>query len=386
MNIGFDAKRAYSNGTGLGHYSRTLISSLAQYYSEHDYFLFAPKITSRFDVCDRENMYAVTPTRFPSTLLKSVWRSKWMIKDLLNHKIDLYHGLSHEIPVGIEKTKIKSVVTMHDLIFERYPKQYNPIDVFTYRKKFKHACRTANKIIAISEQTKTDLIEFYKADERKIEVCYQSCNPSFYEKHTVDELEFVRKKYNLPPKYFLYVGSIIERKNLLKLCKAIHYLKDKINIPLVVIGNGSDYKKQVVDYVASNNLSNKIVFLSDTHEAKSSPEFQSAQHFPAIYNMAECMVYPSIFEGFGIPVLEALAAGTAVITSNISCLPEAGGDAAYYINPFDVEEMANGLSTVLDDENLRKQMIEKGYAHAAKFTNEKCAANVMDVYKTLSKY
>ena len=174
MNIGFEAKRAYSNGTGLGHYSRTLISSLAQYHAEHRYFLFAPKTTDLFNATAFNNIETVTPQWFPAKLFPSIWRSNWVTRDLKKQKIDLYHGLSHEIPIGIHKTGIHSVVTMHDLIFERYPKQYNPIDVQIYRKKFQYACTHADRVIAISKQTKDDLIELYKVPESKIDICYQS--------------------------------------------------------------------------------------------------------------------------------------------------------------------------------------------------------------------
>ena len=136
MRIGFDAKRAYQNGTGLGHYSRTLIQSLAKTFPENDYFLFAPKITDRFNSNLYPNLQPISPTRFPYTFLKAAWRSSGVKKELAALNINLYHGLSHEIPAGIQHTGIKSVVTIHDLIFERYPAQYNPIDVFIYRKNF----------------------------------------------------------------------------------------------------------------------------------------------------------------------------------------------------------------------------------------------------------
>lgn len=179
MNIAFDAKRAFSNSTGLGHYSRTLIRSLSEFFPEHEYFLCAPKLSNRFDVANLKHTYAVTPQHFPSSVFTAVWRSSWVKKDLQQLKIDLYHGLSNEIPMGIEKTGIKSVVTIHDLIFERFPGQYNKIDVQIYRKKFRYACKHADRIIAISEQTKNDIIQFYKIPENKITVCYQSCNEAF---------------------------------------------------------------------------------------------------------------------------------------------------------------------------------------------------------------
>ncbi len=378
MNIAFDAKRAYSNSTGLGHYSRTLISSLAECYPEHEYFLCTPKITNRFNIEALQNVHAVTPQQFPSTVLKSLWRSSWVKKDLKQLNIDLYHGLSNEIPVGIEKTGIKSVVTIHDLIFERYPEQYNPLDVLIYRRKFRNACTHADKIIAISKQTKEDIIQFYKIPEKKIVVCYQSCDASFAVEVNETEKLQIRNKYNLPEFFFLSVGSVIERKNLLTICKAILHLKDKLDIPLVVIGDGGKYKNEVKEFINSHGLSDKIIFLSESYS------FDSSVDFPAIYQQALCIIYPSIFEGFGIPVLEALWSKIPVITSNVSCLPEAGGEGALYVDPMNAEQLADAMLRIATDDNLRNELITKGWQHAQNFTPDKCAASVMDVYKNLN--
>lgn len=383
MNIAFDAKRAYTNGTGLGHYSRTLITSLAEYFSEHEYFLCTPKLTGRFNVSALSNAHVVTPHRFPSTLLTAAWRSKWVVKELQHLDINLYHGLSHEIPVGIQNTNIKSVVTIHDLIFERYPKQYKPVDVAIYRRKFTYACNHANRIIAISNQTKQDIIDFYKIPASKIEVCYQSCNPAFGVQVSGEEKKRIKQLYNLPKKYFLYVGSVIERKNLLTICKALKLLKGSLNIPLIVIGDGDSYEQKVKAYIKENNLEKDVIFLSSDERIKQLPSYRSAADFPAIYQQAICMIYPSIFEGFGIPVLEALFSQLPVITGNISCLPEAGGDAALYINPLDEQQMADAMLKIVSDENLRQSMIEKGVHHAQKFSPYNCASAVMQVYKKL---
>lgn len=382
MKIGFEAKRAFTNGTGLGHYSRTLISSLASFFPEHDYFLFSPKQTSLFNTQSYQNIHTITPTTFPSTLLKSVWRSNWVKKDLQKFNIDVYHGLSHEIPINIQTTKIKTVVTIHDLIFERYPKQYKPIDVAIYRKKFFYACKNANRIIAVSEQTKNDIVEFYKISPDKIDVCYQSCNPAFAVEVSLEEKERIKNYYQLPDKFFLYVGSIIERKNLLMLCMAYKLFckNSSQTIPLVVIGNGGSYKQQVKKYIAENNLEQNIIFLSEKFNNQS---FSTAADFPAIYQQALALIYPSIFEGFGIPVLEALWSKTPVITSNISCMPETGGNAALYANPFNQQELANALINVATNANLRNEMIEKGIQHAQKFSAFNCANEVMKVYKKL---
>ena len=382
MNIGFDAKRAFHNQTGLGHYSRNLLHSLSQYYPEHQYYLFNPKPANRFQL-QGYNLFEILPHGFLNKLFSSAWRSSWVKKDLQKLKIDLYHGLSHEIPIGILNTGIKSVVTIHDLIHERNPEQYNAIDVKIYSKKFRYACTHADKVIAISEQTKKDIIEFYKTPEEEITVCYQSCNPSFGKTISEEEKRKVKERYGLPEQYFLYVGSIIERKNLLNICKAIFLLRNELNIPLVVIGDGGKYKHQVKDYINQNGLEKKIIFLSENPSVKSFQTFTSAVDFPAIYQSAIAMIYPSFFEGFGIPVLEALWSKLPVITSNVSCLPEAGGNGAYYVDPVSAEEIAAGMKKIYSDKTFAASMIEKGWRHAQRFTPQKSAESVMNVYKSI---
>ena len=183
MKIGFEAKRAFVNTTGLGYYARILTSSLAKRFPENTYILFTPKQTDLFDISLYANMRVVTPQSFTGKLLPSYWRSNSVNKDIITTGIDLYHGLSHEIPYNIHKPgKVKTVVTMHDLIIERYPEQFNPIDVKIYRFKYKYACTHADKIITVSKQTKQDLIDFYKIPEEKIEVCYPSSMEYFIKK------------------------------------------------------------------------------------------------------------------------------------------------------------------------------------------------------------
>jgi len=382
MNIGFDAKRAYHNGTGLGHYSRTLIHSLAEYFPQHEYFLFNPKPSEVFQL-NGKNIHEVLPTKLLHKTLSSVWRSAWVIDDLEKLDIDIYHGLSNEIPLDIHKSGIKSVVTIHDIIFERYPEQYSKIDVEIYKRKFKYACDHADKVIAISEQTKRDIMEFYKTPEEKITVCYQSCNPAFAKSVSEKTKQQVKEKYSLPDHYFLYVGSIIERKNLMGICKALYLLRNDFKIPLVVIGEGTKYMQSVKDFSKQNGLDDQIIFLSENSLAKVASSFLRAEDFPAIYQMATAMIYPSFFEGFGIPVLEALSSRLPVITSNVSSLPEAGGGGAWYVNPNSAEEIADGMKKTLTDKSFAETMKEKGWQHAQNFTQKKCATEVMKIYESL---
>lgn len=381
MRIGFDAKRAYHNNTGLGNYSRTLIQSLSEYFPENDYFLFNPKKSNRFGITNT-NIHEVLPSGLNKTF-SSFWRSNSVKSDIQKLKLDIYHGLSHEIPFGIQKTGVKSVVTIHDLIYKRYPEQFNPIDVFTYDKKFRYACQHANHIIAISEQTKADIVEYFGINTERISVCHQSCNPSFSKPIPEQEKLSIRKKYNLPETFFLYVGSVIERKNLLNIVKAMKIVGDNIDLPLVVIGGGKSYKQKVKQYIKENNLEHKIIFLSENPVACASKDFDPSGEFPAIYQSAVAMIYPSYFEGFGIPVLEALSSGLPVITSKISCLPEAGGPGSFYVDPNKAEEIAEGMIRIFSDHKLSDKMKKIGLLHAEKFSVQKCAEKVMNVYKKI---
>jgi glycosyltransferase involved in cell wall biosynthesis len=374
LNIGFDAKRAFQNRTGLGNYSRTLVTSLAAYYPQHHYFLFAPKSKPLFKPA--AGLRTVLPQKPHHRWLKPVWRSRWVVNDLRHHHIDIYHGLSAELPFGIHKSGIKSVVTMHDLIFERYPKQYNPIDVYTYRRKAVYACREASRVIAISGQTKADLMEFYRVPEERISVCYQGCDPSFQLQHMAGDVKHMKTKYMLPEDYFLYVGSVIERKNLMGIAQAMRSLKGKLDLPLVVLGDGTGYKKEVKEYLRKEGLEQQVIWLNETHKFAFSD-------LPALYQGALALLYPSMFEGFGIPILEALWSRTPVITSNGSCFAETGGNAALYVDPFQPAAIANAMEQVVADEVLRADMQQKGILHAQLFTLDKCAAAVMKVYENI---
>jgi glycosyltransferase involved in cell wall biosynthesis len=377
MNIGFDAKRFFHNNTGLGNYSRTLVKGLVQSYPQHQYYLFNPKSSNTFQKPPDSNVHQVLPQRFLAKKFPAFWRSSWVTKDLERLNIQLYHGLSHEIPIGIQATSVKSVVTMHDLIFERYPEQYKKLDIEIYRRKYYYACAYANRVIAISQQTKNDLVELYKTDPLKIDICYQSCNPAYARVASDVHKEHLRRTLSLPGQFFLYVGSVIERKNLLSVCEALHQLRGEVDIPLVVIGSGKGYLQKVKDFIQANGLSARVIFLSENGA------FTAIQYpgtMAAIYQMATALIYPSVFEGFGIPVLEALSSGLPVITSNVSCLPETGGDAALYVNPLSGDEIREAMKRIYFDEDLRMDMIDKGIVQAQKFDLKKCSEAVMAVY------
>jgi len=368
MKIGFDAKRAFNNAAGLGNFSRNTISALADQFPDDRFFLFHPGNTNPLYTAP-ENSTEIKPKNLSWKILKNVWRSFQISKLARELNLDIYHGLSHELPAGIEKTGIKSVVTIHDLIYIRYPNFFMKIDRNIYDLKFRQACRVADRIHAISEQTKRDLIQFFEVPEEKIEVIYQSVNPMFFEVCTEEQKLAIRKKHQLPEKFILTVGTIEPRKNLMNLLKGM--VSEKINIPLVVVGRSTGYQQRARSFIEENRL--QVIFLHGIQDAE----------LAVLYQSATAMIYPSLFEGFGLPVAEAQASGCPVIASNTSSLPEAGGDAAIYINPEKPEEIGKAIISLLADKNYRETIIAKGRINAQRFTPEKYAIQLSNLYKSI---
>ncbi len=383
MQIGFDAKRAFQNTTGLGNYARNLLDGLSRYAPEHHYHLFTPRVTDLFDAGAYSNMSVVLPQRFIHRQFPSYWRRKGVTSDLAGRKLDLFHGLSFELPLGFEKLKTPSIVSVHDLIFERYPEQYRPADVYISRKKTKHACNIADGIAAMSEQTRQDLISIYKIPASKIFVTYQSCHDHFHVKQNDQLLVRLKKKYSLPDRYVLSVGSIIERKGLLNICAALKQLQE--NIPLVVVGQGrGSYAEKVKKFIVTHQLHNQVLLLNEG-AAGNDPDFISGKDLPGIYQMATALIYPSLFEGFGIPILEAVSSGIPVVCSGSSSMPEAGGDAAIYVDPTNIDALASAIQQVWSDRALRNELIGRCAQQAAKFSKQKLSSELIALYRSYLK-
>ncbi|WP_193316078.1 glycosyltransferase [Flavicella marina] len=369
IRIGFDAKRIYHNTTGLGNYSRDLVSILTRFFSENKYFLYNPKEKRIDRLADKKNIIEVLPNSKFWKRYSSIWRQGPVIKQLKEDKIQLFHGLSGEVPRGLKKANIKSIVTIHDLIFIRYPKLYSYMDRKIHFRKFYYAVHSADIVIAITEQTKRDIVKFLKADPLKIRVVYQGCHEKF--KASVSDVFKlqVRKRYKLPKNFILNVGTIEERKNLLLAVKAIR----KLDTTLVVVGAKTKYYQKVCNYIQRKGIEHKVLFLENV----------VLDDLVALYQMAGLFVYPSVFEGFGIPIIEALYSKTPVITSTGSCFSEAGGPATIYVAPDDYRQLRKKISEVLTDNKLRDSMVAEGYRFVQKFNDEQIAENIMKVYKEL---
>lgn len=371
MKIGFDAKRLFCNFTGLGNYSRTLVANLAKFHPNHSYHLYSPNLKKQAKTAP----FSKTPYRvfIPKTAFKSLWRSFSIPKQLQQDGIKLYHGLSHELPIGIQQSGLKSMVTIHDLIFKVYPGTYSFFDRKIYDWKFRYSCQKSDRIIAISEHTKQDIIRYYNIDPEKIEVIYQACQSLYYKLNDALSVAALLQKYQLPERYILSVGTLQERKNLKLLIKAYQHLPKAQQLPIVIVGNGGNYKKEVLQLIQKMHLESLIYWITD---------LESDKTLQALYQKATILVYPSFYEGFGLPVVEALLSKTPVITANTSALKEAGGPHSLYVSPTDEKALAKAIEQLLNKPELAQSMSEKGYEYAHKtFHPQQLSKQLMDCYQ-----
>lgn len=368
MKIAFDAKRAFNNFRGLGNYSRDTIRIVSSFYPENEYLLYTPKINSSI-IFDYNNSCKVySPQHKKSGIATSLWRTFALADEAKRCGVDVYHGLSHELPFGIEKKGIHTVVTMHDLIFLKFPELYPFFDRKMYAIKYLRSCKVADDIVAASEQTKRDLVELAGVKEEKITVVYQGCNAAFKVSTTEQQRAEIRLKYQLPEQFILNVGAIEERKNQLLILKALQC--GKIDCPLVIVGRSGDYEKTLRTFIAEHNMEQQVKLLPNVPMAD----------LPTLYQAASLFVYPSLFEGFGIPLLEALHSGLPVIAATGSCLEESGGEGSCYVSPYDAEELASAINKILSDRALQVSMQAKSAQHLLKFSDGEIARNLMQVY------
>ena len=374
IKIGLDAKRIVRNGTGLGSYGRTLANDLAA-IDGLDLLLYAPdkgREDLRGQVPERQNLHYRYPNGLYSlSFCKSVWRTRGIAAQAQKDGVQIFHGLSGELPVGIRKRGVKTVVTIHDLIFMRHPEYYNSIDVKIYTRKFRHALREADRIVAISECTKRDICELGGVEADRVDVIYQSCAKRFSDIPTDRGLWQVRNKYGLPDRYILNVGSIEQRKNVLLAVKALHRLPD--DVALVIVGRHTPYADEVGQYVKENGLCGRVLMLNDVPD----------EDLPALYRMADAFVYPSRYEGFGIPIIEAIRLGLPVVACTGSCLEEAGGPDSLFVGPDDDEAMAHAISQVLYGAEGRERRIELSQAYVERFENTGAAQRFANLYREI---
>ena len=362
MRIGYDAKRYYHNRTGLGNYSRTVVNAMRSQHEDVDAVLYDCKALERTFALGR--------------------RAK-------REGCELFHGLSNELPRDIVRAGVPSIVTMHDVAWRTFPDMYKPWDRMIYDWKYGWSCRNATHVVCISESTKRDVMRFYGVPEERISVIYQPVQGGFYgpsigvkgvrgvkgvKDNTLD-LNDNSLNQATAGGYILTVGSINSRKNLMGMVKALEMIPEDERLPLVVVGNGREYRQRVEEYIDSHHLREWVRIESNIHEAERLKE---------LYAGAVCMLYPSFYEGFGLPVVEAQLQGCPVITSNVSSLPEAAGPDALLVNPAQTEEIAEALRLLLSSEEERKRRGEAGRRYCMEmFSPERLTEEMFQLYELI---
>ena len=368
MKIGIDIRvLARGTRTGVEEYTINLLSNLLTFDPKINYQLFYnayQKVDLNYPWISLPNVKLndfKIPNRF--FFISARYFNQPKIDKLLGN-VDIYFNPHFFIaPVS---QKCKKVVAFHDLSFEHYP------EFFSWRKRIwqkflmnaKREAQKADKIIAVSESTKSDLINFYKIEPNKIKVIYSGVGEQFKQINNNN----IREKYNLPKKFILYFGTIEPRKNIIGLIKAFELLKDK-DCQLVIAG-AKGWLYQDIFKVASKSKKRKnIIFTGFVEESDK----------PYLYNLSELFVYPSFFEGFGFPPLEAMACGIPTIVSTNSSLPEVVGKAALMVDATNIDELAWSIEIALSNKELRKRLIKDGLIQAKKFSWQKCAQETLSV-------
>lgn len=353
MKIGFDAKRAFNNHSGLGVYSRNFIDFIEANHSELNITLFSPKVNRKL----YNSSFSTRTSKWGA-----LWRSFLIYFDIKKSRLDVYHGLAGELPCFIPR-EVKTVVTVHDLLFERFPNDYPWIDRIIYRWKAKFACKKADKIIAVSESTKRDLIHFYHIDSSKIIVCPVGIN--------------IERKINLPRlhriDYMVCISSFLARKNQTLLIESFNLIADKIPLDLILIGSGSNWHevKKIAD---KSPYSARISFI---------PKANDEEKF-AYLSHAKFSVYPSKYEGFGIPIIESFIYGVPIVVSDNSTHKEVADNSAIFFKNEDVNDLADKLvHTYKMNDMLKADLIQKGLEMARKYEPKVVSRHLIDLYQEL---
>lgn len=377
MIVGFDGKRPVSNMTGLGNYSRLVIEQLATRYLDNHFKIYAPKLKPNPRLLTIRKLPNVEFIRPRNPLFSgALWRTFGIPGLLKKDHVDIYHGLSNELPLNIASSSVPSVVTIHDVIYRRLPECYSPFDRRMYDFKYGRSCHNSTRIIAVSQCTKNDIVDIYGVNPDKIDVVYQGCDDSFRRDISQEELAETRSRLHLPERYILQVGTVESRKNLELTVRALATLPS--DVWLVAVGRDREgYMGHVRKIAEELGVAGRILFIENIAFAD----------LPAVNRLAEVIAYPSHYEGFGIPVLEGLESCRPVVAATGSCLEEAGGDAAIYVDPNSPRQMGEALNAILSGSAPVDRMIAAGKRHAAKFDTSMMASEIMKTYdKAIAEY
>lgn len=373
-HIGYDASYAFTQNSGTTIYSKEIMIHLSRLdhinrYTIFPFFIYhfiphymdkVPKLAPNFQLF-LENL--------PFIIRKFLWQDFKLLRQLYTPKFDLFHSNTFVVPPSYMYKKL--IMTIYDVSFYTHPHCHLHENIQHCLKGTLEAVQRADKIIAISQNTKNDLIKYFDCPPNKIAVTYLACNPAFYLIVSQKTIKSVLNKYRITEPYIFHLGSLEPRKNTLGLVKAFELLPKQIasRYRLVIAGAEGWLNNDIINYLQTSKYKDRINLLGYIPDS----------HLPALFQGAEAFAYPSLYEGFGIPVLESLASGCPVLISNNSSLPEVGGDAAIYCNPKDILDIKKKLIVIT---NLNRSLLsQKSKIQAAKFSWEITAKQTLAVYK-----
>lgn len=369
MKIGIDGRAAkWYRGSGIGTYTYQLLNFIKKLDKENEYLIIWP------DSCETEFVLAqnININLLPQQLDK-FWEEIMIKEIILQNDIDIYHVPQNGIGLPLSK-KCSYIITLHDIIPFRLPETVGPSYLKIFRDIVPKIVKITDCIITVSEFSKKDICEYFDIDPSKVFVTYLAAE-DIYKPLPEDEVKtFLLQKFNIDFPYILYVGGFSPRKNLKRLVKAYSLIKEKIEpISLVIPGKFSRSYEEIKNLVENLNLTSHVHFLS----------YVDVEYMPYIYNGALLFVYPSLYEGFGLPPLEAMACKVPTIASNTTCLPEVLKDAALYVDPYSEEDIAQKILLVLENVELRNQLAQKGYLLSKSYSWEKTVLNTLKIYQQI---
>ncbi|MEO0091183.1 MAG: glycosyltransferase family 1 protein [candidate division WOR-3 bacterium] len=372
MKIAIDALSAKSLYHGMGNYVFNLIQHLASISTSNHYTVFKrPGVFSDY----KETNVCFIEIGIPLTL-RVFWEHLYLPSVLKKAQIDLFWGPSNFLP---NRKVCRYVVTIHDLSSFIMPKTYSYLRRKYYQQIIYTSLRSADFIITDSESSKRDLLTYFNVAKDKIKVIYCGLNEIFLKSPSIESTRIVRNKYRLPDEYIFTLGVLEPKKNTQRLLWAYTQLKTSLkSLPPLLISGSRKYgwkNRSFFRMVKELNLIDSVIFT----------DFVEQKDLPSVYSCACLFVLPSLYEGFGLPVIEAMACGVPVITSNVSSLPEIAGNAAILVNPYDVNEIAQAIKNVLSNRQLQQEMREKGIENAKRFSWEKSAISLLEVFEQVCK-
>lgn len=380
FTVGIDARRLGGNRRGIGQVVHSIIWQIPHVAPDLELLLFVdrslptnavPEGCRQVVVGRRPSFESQSYSRFNSQLYSVYWMAVLVPAALRRARIDVFHGMNVAIPLA---RGLPCVSTIHDLVSERIPDTFSPLYVRYRHLLVADVVRRADHIVAVSECTRRDVVDVFTANPSCVSTIHNAVDDGLAPVSVPDKLNDVRRRYGIPGRYVLTVGAVERQKRLGPFLAAAAEMIRRQLIECVVLageeGRGADdVRRQVVEL----GIADRVRLLG----------FVPQDDIPALYSLAACSVYPSWYEGFGLPVLEAMACGTPVITSNVSSLPEVAGDAALLVSPGDSRAIADALGMVLTDASLRQSLIERGFGRVKQFSWRRSAEQYVQLYRRI---